>query len=102
MWRSIETSTGRLLNFPTPSGVIEDAIINKFTGDHISNLYSQTRLLREDTAKIGEQVEKLSMDTFYHNVRENGKVLIISGLFQHIENRPGTPYNNAWNCRKAG
>ena len=37
------------------------------------------------------------MDAFYHNVRENDKVLIISGLFQHIGNEAGTPYNSAWN-----
>ena len=59
-------------------GVIEDAIISKFTGDRITDLYSKTSILREDTAKIAEQVEKLSLEAFYHNVRENDKVILLN------------------------
>ena len=43
------------------------------------------------------RLRNLAWIPFRNNVRENDKVLIISGLFQHIGNGPGTPYNSAWN-----
>ena len=53
---------------------------------------------REDTHRIGEQVEKLSLEAFYNNVRETDKVLIVSGLLQQIGDigPESSPYSAAW------
>ena len=36
------------------------------------------------------------MDAFFHNVKENDKVLLVTGLLKHIGNGEGTPYNLVW------
>ena len=55
-------------------------------------------MVRDDLTKIGEQVEKLCLDAFHFNIKENDKVILVTNLIKHIGDKyEGNPYNKIWN-----